>query len=76
MSSDVFENWKNQRFVVAPRELVDDGVILVILSDYKYWVDRTDELVTWCKARGAEQQGMTVVIPNETLLTEFVLRWA
>lgn len=76
MSDDIFHSWKENRFIVAPHELVDDGVILIVLSDYKYWVDHTDELVAWCKERGAQQQGMTVVLPNEVMLTEFVLRWS
>lgn len=75
MSDDIFQSWKDNRFIVAPRELVDDGVILIVLSDYQYWVDHTDELVAWCNARGAEQQGMTVVLRNEAMLTEFVLKW-
>ncbi len=76
MSEDVFESWKNRRFVVTPKELVDDGVILIVLSDYRYWVDRTDELIDWCKQRNAQVQGMTVVLTDEVSLTEFVLRWA
>jgi hypothetical protein len=74
MSSDIFENWMHQRFIIAPDVLVDKEK-LVILTDYKYWVDYTDELVAWCDANGAVTQGMTVVFPDEETLMLFVLRW-
>lgn len=74
--TDVFEQWKQQRFIIAPPDLIDEGVILVILSDYKYWVDNTDELLLWCKENNCENQGMTVVIPSEKTLTAFCLRWS
>jgi len=75
MSSDIFENWKNQRFIIAPEDLVDKEK-LVILTDYHYWGNCTDELVEWCEANGAITQGMTVVFPDSETLMLFVLRWA
>lgn len=76
MSDDIFQSWKEHRFIVAPVELVDDGVILIVLSDYKFWVDNTDQLFAWCKERNANVQGMTVVLGDEQTLTEFLLRWS
>lgn len=73
--TDIFQSWKENRFVIAPPELVDTEK-LIILTDYHYWADHTDELIAWCKENGAEQQGMTVVIPNKEVLTLFCLRWA
>jgi hypothetical protein len=76
VSDDIFQTWKENRFIVAPIDLVDDGVILIVLSDYKFWADNTDQLIAWCKDRNANVQGMTVVLGDEQTLTEFLLRWA
>jgi len=73
--TDIFQSWKENRFVIAPPELVDEEQ-LVILTDYNFWIDQTDELVEWCRENGAVQQGMTVVIPNTEVLTLFCLRWS
>jgi hypothetical protein len=72
---DIFASWKQNRFVIAPTDLVDDGAIVIILSDYKFWADNAEKLDTWCSSRDAEWQGMTVVLHNEKILTEFILRW-
>jgi hypothetical protein len=73
--NDIFAHWKEQRFIIAPDDLVDNEK-LVILTDYNYWADNTDELIAWCQARNIVTQGMTVVFPNDVSLTEFVLRWS
>jgi len=75
MSDDVFQHWKDNRFVIAPDELVDQEK-LVVLTDYSYWIDHTDELIHWCNSNGAVSQGMTVVFPNSETLMLFVLRWS
>jgi hypothetical protein len=73
--NDIFAHWKEQRFIIAPDDLVDDEK-LVILTDYNYWADNTDELIAWCRERNVVTEGMTVVFPNDVSLTEFVLRWS
>jgi len=75
MSEDIFASWKESRFIIAPAALVDIEK-LVILTDYTYWIDHTDELLKWCTEYRAEQQGMTVVFPDEKTLMAFVLRWS
>jgi hypothetical protein len=74
--TDIFEHWKKNRFILASKDLVDDGVNLIVLSDYRYWADHTDELTAWCKNRNAELQGMTVAIKDDATLTEFLLKWS
>jgi hypothetical protein len=74
--TDIFASWKVNRFVIASPELIDEGVILVILSDYKYWIDHTDELNKWCKENNCEIQGMTIVMHSAEALTAFCLRWS
>ena len=66
------------RFIVAdPVVSQSFGTpVIVMLSDIKFWNDNFDELQTWCDLNGAEQQGMTVNIPSESVLTAFCLRWA
>jgi len=73
---DVFTSWKQNRFVIAPAELIEDGAIVIVLSDYKFWAAHADELDAWCSSRDAETQGMTVVLHDEKVLTEFILRWS
>ena len=75
ISEDIFHDWKESRFIIAPEDLVDKEK-LVILTDYNYWADHTDELIAWCKERGVVTEGMTVVFPDEISLMEFVLKWA
>ena len=73
--NDIFAHWKEQRFIIAPDDLVDNEK-LVILTDYNYWADNTDDLIAWCQERNVVTQGMTVVFPDDVSLTEFVLRWS
>lgn len=73
--TDVLEEWKKRRFIIANAELVD-GDKLVILTDFHYWVDHRDQLEEWCKLRNVDQQGSTVVFGDEATLLEFVLRWS
>lgn len=75
MSDDIFHSWKEQRFIVAPEALVDEEK-LVILTDFNYWAEHVDELKHWCLSNGAENQGMTVVFPDDETLMLFVLRWS
>jgi hypothetical protein len=75
MSNDVFEEWKRNRFVIVDPVLVDDKERLIILTDYIFWADHTDELLDWCEKYGANNQGMTVLFPDEQTLTTFVLKW-
>lgn len=74
--TDVFEEWKKNRFIIAPRELVDSGTILVVLADYKYWVEHLAELNKWCRLHNAEVQGMTIVFNSDADLSAFILRWS
>lgn len=73
--TDIFQHWKQSRFIVAPTELVD-GDRLVVLSDVQYWVDHIDALFEWCRDRDANVSGMTVVFGSERTLMEFVLKWS
>lgn len=75
MSNDVFQHWKENRFIIAPNELVDNEK-LVILIDHTYWVHHGTELFEWCSERNATTQGMTVVFGDEVTLLEFVLKWS
>ncbi len=75
MSDDIFHSWKENRFIIAPQELVDKEQ-LVVLTDFNYWTIHADELLEWCNERNVVTQGMTVVFPDEASLLEFVLRWS
>jgi len=50
-----------------------------IISDYRWWTNNETEIYTWmdqCLPRGRHhQQGMVVVIENESDASNFLLRW-
>ena len=73
--TDLFQHWKENRFVVAPKELTDNER-LVILTDIQYWSYHADTLNQWCNDRNAVTSGMTVVFGDEKTLVEFLLKWA
>jgi hypothetical protein len=72
--TDLFQHWKDNRFVIAPTELTDNER-LVILTDITYWTNNIDELNHWCNDRDAVVSGMTVTFGSERTLLEFVLKW-
>ena len=74
--TDVFDVWKRNRFIVADRDLVEHGELLVVLTDLAYWSDHIGELTDWCSERDASTKGCTVVFGSEAELTEFVLKWS
>jgi hypothetical protein len=73
---DIFEDWKRNRFIITPQDLVDNDELLVVLTDFAYWSDHIGELVNWCSERDATIEGLTVAFGNEAALTEFVLKWS
>ena len=76
--TDLMNDWKRQRFIVLPRELVEGSPygITVLMSDYNYWADHVGECIEWCGQYGCEIKGMTIEIPNDETLTLFSLRWS
>lgn len=65
-----------ERFIIVPDDLLDPHQNMIVLSDYNFWAERTDELDLWCRERNLSRQGMVVVLPNNQSVTEFVLRWS
>lgn len=76
MSDDVFGDWKSNRFIIAPGYLTDSKEHLIVLTDVGFWNTHYEELKDWCDEHLADTQGMTVAVPNERILTLFVLRWS
>ena len=74
--TDLFENWKKNKFITVGPELLDAGENLVILTDIGYWVEHEKELETWCNQNGASAAGMAVTFPDTKTLTAFCLRWS
>ena len=74
--TDIFEKWKNNRFIVVPHELLDHNESLIVLTDVSYWNDNFELLKDWCDENNCEQSGMTVKPSNTHALTLFCLRWA
>lgn len=78
LMTDLMNDWKRQRYVVLPGELVEGRPfgITILMSDYNYWAEHVDECVLWCKQYGCRIQGMTIEIPDDETLTMFMLRWS
>jgi hypothetical protein len=75
-SEDVLKSWKENRFIIAGPDLLDNEY-LVILTDIAYWSENADELRDWCEQTpGATSAGMTVIFDNQQTLTLFLLRWS
>lgn len=75
MSTDVFEDWKNRRFLIVEAALIDiTDEQLIVLTDIEYWNENYEDLKAWCLDYDAEVRGMTVTL-NEQSLTAFCLRW-
>ena len=74
--TDIFQSWKENRFIVADSKLIDvDDNNLIVLTNIEYWNENYDELVSWCKEHNAEVRGMTVTCDDHSL-TLFALRWS
>lgn len=76
--TDIFQSWKQNRFVVIPEYLDVDNKhkTIVILTEIGFWAEHVDELVAWCAENNCETQGMTVTLPDSESVTLFTLRWA
>ena len=78
VNDDIFADWKNARFIVADKMLTEDltSKHIVVLADFKYWSQYSDELLEWCEQYNCEVKGMTVEIANDDTLLLFRLKWA
>lgn len=74
---DIFERWKKERFIVVPKQLLDEDEILIVLTDVGFWLAYSEDLYKWCEERSDSTSisGMTIVLNSEELLTEFILKW-
>lgn len=73
--TDIFEEWKNNRFIVVPDSLTTNDEHLIILTDIAFWNDNMDVLDLWCNENNCEIQGMVVVTGSAVARTAFCLRW-
>lgn len=75
--SDIFEDWKKDNFFVLPDQLIpaENHGHIVVLTAVPFWGQNAELLTKWCQEHGCQQQGMTVELPTDELLTLFCLRW-
>ena len=74
--TDIFQSWKERRFIVASTDITD-GERIVVLTDMSFWVENLNDLIEWCNTTpGATNEGMTVVFDTDASLMMFVLRWS
>jgi hypothetical protein len=77
LGEDIFEHWKQNRFILVSKDLTETDNHLIVLTDIKYWAEHADALVEWCSRNTkARTQGMTVEILDDKTLTHFILRWS
>ena len=76
MADDIFADWKTNRFIVAGQMLHEYDDHIVVLTDFIFWTYEIDNLIEWCNNNKCTQEGMTVRIPTDKLLTMFILRWS
>jgi hypothetical protein len=74
--TDIFQSWKDRRFIIAAPDIVDNERI-VVLTDVAFWTEHINDLIEWCNdTPGTTNEGMTVVFDTDEALTMFVLRWS
>lgn len=77
MNNDVLADWKSNKFIIADPNLTDTDNHIIILTDIKYWANNINEFAEWCEnTEGIKQQGMTLEIQDDKILSYFVLRWS
>lgn len=72
--TDLFADWKTNKFIVYDNSLHPENVI--VLSDWKYWTEHYEEVQKWCEKYGCTLSGMIVTIPDEQIMTLFILQWS
>lgn len=73
--TNILADWVGRKFVIADN-LYNDSQYVVVLTDFKYWISVSDELLLWCEKNNCTKQYVTVNIPDEKTLTLFYLRWS
>lgn len=73
--TDILADWKIKKFVVVDN-IESAGEILIVLTDFDFWVTNYGQLQQWCEDNTSKVAGMTVTIPNYTSLTAFMLKWS
>jgi len=64
------------KFAITKNHFVDNKSInLVLLVDFKFWAQNENELKIWCEHNNCIHKGMVVLIPNDIILSLFILRW-
>lgn len=73
---DIFESWRDKKFVVVDKEVTTTQGHVVVLSDFAYWTEHHHGLIEWCQENGGEIEGMIVYFEQDNDLTAFILRWS
>lgn len=79
MAEDIFEDWRNKRFVIVDTTIYRDAdypILMVVLADIAFWTSHFEELYEWCKAYGGRQIGMTIEFDTHEQLSLFCLKWS
>ena len=69
-----------RRFVVSGPFDHEMPYNYIVIADITYWINNEPEIYAWMDAnlpRGRlHQEGMTIVLEEETDVTAFIMRWA
>jgi hypothetical protein len=77
--TDILAHWKIKKFVVTENCLKpcdDQNQILIVLTDFNFWVTNHNDLRKWCEENNGKVEGMTVLLPDQRTLTAFMLKWS
>lgn len=75
--TDLFHQWKQQRFAIIDPDLLDNPTgPVVLMSDLEFWSNHVAECLEWCQEHNCKIKGMTIELPDDKILTLFSLRWA
>lgn len=63
---------------MSDRFIYVENMESIMLSDYKYWADKTFELAQWLDKNtvNAKWQGMLIVGITSQEMTMFILKWS
>ena len=69
------------RFIIMRKDIISKQHVAckqinVLLADYKFWYNHTEELKQYCNENKFNWEGMIVSLPSEEAAMLFKLRWA
>lgn len=77
----VFDGNDKKRFITAGQhEFTPEAPqYYILIKDISFWIEHENEIYVWMECnlpRGRlHQEGMVIAVPDESMVTAFLLRW-